>query len=103
MRVTPRLNIQSLLAALVLLGASILAIAATVSFADAAVVNRIEVQGNQRVDAGTIEAYLSIQPGRNFSSEDEDASLKALFTHFSPTSTWICAARHWSSWWSRIR
>jgi outer membrane protein insertion porin family len=79
MRVTPRLNIQSLLAALVLLGASILAIAATASFADAAVVNRIEVQGNQRVDAGTIEAYLSIQPGRNFSSEDEDASLKALF------------------------
>src|SRR6185503_16319813 len=33
----------------------------------------------QRVDAGTIKAYLSIQPGRNFTSEDEDASLKALF------------------------
>ena len=37
------------------------------------------MQGNQRVDAETIRAYLLIQPGRNFTSQDEDASLKALF------------------------
>jgi outer membrane protein insertion porin family len=79
MRVNLSRRIQSFLAALVLVGASIVAIAGTVSPAEAAVVNSIEVQGNQRVDAGTIKAYLSIQPGRNFTNEDEDASLKALF------------------------
>jgi outer membrane protein insertion porin family len=42
-------------------------------------VSRIDVVGNQRVDAGTVRAYLAIQPGKSFSSEDEDASLKALF------------------------
>lgn len=49
------------------------------SLAEAAVINSIQVQGNQRVDAGTIEAYLAIRPGENFTSADEDASLKALF------------------------
>ena len=42
-------------------------------------VNRIDVVGNQRVDAATIRAYLSIQLGENFTTLDEDASLKALF------------------------
>jgi outer membrane protein insertion porin family len=51
----------------------------SVSVAEAAVINSIQVQGNQRVDAGTIEAYLAIRPGQNFTSADEDASLKALF------------------------
>ena len=64
---------------LVLVGASILAVAGAASRAEAAVVNRIDVQGNQRVDAATIQAYLAIQPGRNFTNQDEDASLKALF------------------------
>src|SRR5690349_20589137 len=79
MRVDLSRPIQNFLAALVLLGASIFAIAGTVSQAEAAVISNVEVVGNQRVDAGTIKAYLSIQPGRNFTSEDEDASLKALF------------------------
>ena len=79
MRVTPSRRIQGFLAALVLVGASILAVAGAVSPAEAAVVNRIDVQGNQRVDAETIRAYLAIQPGRNFTAQDEDASLKALF------------------------
>lgn len=50
-----------------------------VSTADAAVVNRIVVNGNQRVDAETVRAYLLVQPGRNFTAQDLDESLRALF------------------------
>lgn len=74
-----RRTIPSLLVALLLVLASLVAVAAPVTVAQAAVVNQIEVQGNQRVDAATIRAYLVIQPGQNFTFEDEDASLKALF------------------------
>lgn len=49
------------------------------SRADAAVVSRIVVEGNQRVDADTIRAYLVIRPGVNYTRRDEDESLKALF------------------------
>jgi outer membrane protein insertion porin family len=51
----------------------------TVPEAAAAVVNRIVVEGNQRVDDATVQAYLVIQPGQNFTQADEDESLKALF------------------------
>jgi outer membrane protein insertion porin family len=47
--------------------------------AEAAVVNRVVVEGNQRVDAETIRAYLLIQPGVEYSRSEEDESLKALF------------------------
>ena len=50
-----------------------------VSTAEAAVVSRIEVQGNQRIDAETIRNYVQIKPGRAFSSADIDAAVKALF------------------------
>jgi len=80
MRVTSRRrSIASSLATLIFAVASIFAVFGPASTADAAVVNQVEVQGNQRVDADTIRAYLSIQPGQNFSSAEEDASLKALF------------------------
>ena len=49
------------------------------SSAEAAVVNRIDVVGNQRVDAETVRAYVVVQPGRNFTAQDVDESLKALF------------------------
>jgi outer membrane protein insertion porin family len=49
------------------------------SAASAAVVNSIEVEGNERVDADTVRAYVVIQPGVAFSSREEDESLKALF------------------------
>ena len=49
------------------------------STANAAVVSRIDVEGNQRVDDDTIRAYITIRPGRSFSAEDVDESLKALF------------------------
>ncbi|MBK1623667.1 outer membrane protein assembly factor BamA [Afifella marina] len=50
-----------------------------VSQAEAAVVSSVAVNGNQRVDADTIRAYLLVKPGRSFSAEDVDESLKALF------------------------
>jgi outer membrane protein insertion porin family len=49
------------------------------SEASAAVVNRIEVRGNSRMDADTIITYLTIQPGQQFNSQDIDDSVKALF------------------------
>jgi outer membrane protein insertion porin family len=49
------------------------------SRADAAVVSRIEVEGNQRVDESTIVAYLLIRPGVEYSRREEDESLKALY------------------------
>ena len=45
--------------------------------AAAAVVNRIDVRGNQRVDAETIQGYLTIRPGASFSAEDIDESAAA--------------------------
>jgi outer membrane protein insertion porin family len=47
--------------------------------AHAAVVNRIEVRGNSRMDADTIMTYLTIQPGQQFNNQDIDDSVKALF------------------------
>ncbi len=47
--------------------------------AAAATVSRITVDGNQRVDDETVRAYLSIRPGRSYSPQDVDQSLKALF------------------------
>ncbi|MBL8579622.1 MAG: outer membrane protein assembly factor BamA [Mesorhizobium sp.] len=52
---------------------------ATVSIAQAAVVSSVEVRGNQRVDAQTIRDYVTIKPGRNFSTADIDESVKVLF------------------------
>ncbi len=49
------------------------------STAEAAVVSRIDVEGNQRVDDETVRAYLTIRTGRSYSAEDVDESLKALF------------------------
>jgi len=49
------------------------------SQAQAAVVSRIEVRGNARMDAQTIISYLSVTPGKQFSSFDVDESVKALY------------------------
>lgn len=50
-----------------------------VSAAQAAVVNRVEVRGNQRVDADTVRNYISIKPGKSFTNTDIDDAVKALF------------------------
>lgn len=68
----------ALSAALVASGAAVAQLAA-VSVAQAAVVNRIDVRGNSRVDADTVRGYLGITPGRQFSNADIDAAVKRLF------------------------
>ena len=68
----------ALSAALAMPGAFVLQLA-SVSVAQAATVSSIEVRGNQRVDAETIRNYLTIKPGKSFSSIDVDESVKALF------------------------
>ncbi len=80
MRVTPSRRLpQNLLATLLIFAATLFGTAVVGSTAQATVVSRIDVQGNQRVDGDTIRAYLLIRPGQNFGSREEDASLKALF------------------------
>ena len=48
--------------------------------ASAAVVSRIEVRGNSRMDADTVASYLSIKPGKQFSNVDIDDSVKTLYS-----------------------
>jgi outer membrane protein insertion porin family len=74
-----RRNIQGFAAVLLLVAASILAAAGFATRAEAAVVSRVVVEGNQRVDAETIRAYLLIRPGVEYSRREEDESLKALY------------------------
>ncbi len=52
---------------------------AAVSVAQAAVVSSIDVRGNQRIDAQTVRDYLTIKPGKNFTPNDIDESVKRLF------------------------
>lgn len=56
---------------------------ASVSVAEAAVVSRIEVRGNTRVDAQTIRDNIDIRPGKAFTSADIDAAVKRLLP-------WVC-------------
>jgi len=47
--------------------------------AEAAVVNSITVQGNQRIEAATIRNYITIKPGVSFGPADIDDSVKSLY------------------------
>ncbi len=58
---------------------SLVLLSASAVEANAAVIRSISVRGNQRVDAETIRSYLTIKPGRSFSSFDTDESLRQLF------------------------
>ena len=68
----------ALSAGLAVSGAAALQFAA-VAVAEAAVVSRVEVTGNKRVDADTIRSYVGISPGKQFSGADIDAAVKRLF------------------------
>ncbi|ARP65749.1 outer membrane protein assembly factor BamA [Mesorhizobium sp. WSM1497] len=68
----------TLSAAMIVPGALAVQFVAT-SAAEAAVVSRVEVSGNQRIDAETIRNYITIKPGKAFSSSDIDGAVKALF------------------------
>ncbi len=47
--------------------------------AHAAVASSIQVKGNQRIEAATIKAYLTIKAGKRYDAADIDASVKALY------------------------
>lgn len=64
--------------ALVASGTAALSLA-SVNIAEAAVVSRIEVRGNTRVDAQSIRDNIDIRPGKAFTSADIDAVVKRLF------------------------
>ncbi|MEC9342600.1 MAG: outer membrane protein assembly factor BamA [Pseudomonadota bacterium] len=66
---------------LALLPVSTIAVVSAVGVeqASAAVVSRIEVRGNSRMDVDTVISYLSIRPGESFSGVDIDDSVKALY------------------------
>jgi len=49
------------------------------SEASAAVAQRIEVRGNTRMDSDTVISYITIKPGKSYSSSDIDNSVKLLF------------------------
>ena len=69
----------ALSAGIVVSGAGIATLSA-VAVAEAAVINRIEVRGNERVDASTIRNNVTIQPGKSFNNNDIDESVKRLFS-----------------------
>lgn len=77
-----RLIIPSLAVALfsVLFGALVLpAPVLAAETASRAVISRIDVQGNQRIEALTIQSYMAIAAGDQFDASRIDQSLKALF------------------------
>lgn len=56
-----------------------IAVLASAFAAEAAVVQRIDVRGAQRVGPEAVRSNLSIQPGRTFSNADIDESVKRLY------------------------
>ncbi len=68
----------ALTAGIVVTGASAVTLAG-VTVAEAAVISRIDVRGNSRVDASTVRGNLTISPGSSFNNNDIDESVKRLF------------------------
>ena len=68
----------ALTAAIVVTGAGVGTLAG-VTVAEAAVISRIEVRGNSRVEASTVRGNLTISPGSGFNNNDIDESVKRLF------------------------
>ncbi|MDZ5696409.1 outer membrane protein assembly factor BamA [Chelativorans sp. M5D2P16] len=71
-------SVVALSAGFVAAGAIAVQVAAVTS-AQAATVSRIEVRGNQRVDAETVRNQVGISPGQNFTNADIDEAVKRLF------------------------
>ncbi|MBW3098495.1 outer membrane protein assembly factor BamA [Pseudohoeflea coraliihabitans] len=68
----------ALSAGLVTAGAGAATLSA-VAVAQAAVVNSIQVRGNERVEASTVRNNITIKPGQSFNNNDIDESVKRLF------------------------
>ena len=43
-------------------------------------VSQVVVRGNTRVEPETVRSYVAVKPGKSFSAQDIDASLKALYS-----------------------
>jgi outer membrane protein insertion porin family len=71
-------RLQAMTAAALLIAVALFTLLAG-SDAQAAVVSSIQVEGNERVDDETVQAYVLVQPGQNYTAQDIDESLKALF------------------------
>lgn len=69
----------ALSAGIVVTGAGVVSFA-TVTVAEAAVISRVDVRGNSRVDASTVRGNLTITPGTQFNNNDIDDSVKRLFS-----------------------
>lgn len=66
--------------ALVLLAAlSLNTVSAPPAHAEATLIQKVVVQGNQRIEAATILSYLAVQPGEKATTAQVDESLKSLF------------------------
>jgi len=66
--------------AAILMGSTALTLpAAAYAQVESGVVQRILVQGNERIEAGTVLSYLPIQPGDTVDSARIDVALKTLF------------------------
>ena len=68
----------ALTAGIVVTSAGVMTLAG-VAVAEAAVISRIDVRGNSRVDASTVRGNLTISPGSSFTNNDIDESVKRLF------------------------
>jgi outer membrane protein insertion porin family len=68
----------ALSAGIVSTGASVAVMASAVA-AQAAVIQRVDVRGAQRVGPEAVRSNLSIQPGKTFSNADIDESVKRLY------------------------
>ncbi len=64
---------------LTLLATAVPVLAQSVSAASSATVARIDVKGNQRIEALTVQSYMTIGAGDPFDARQVDQSLKALF------------------------
>ncbi len=60
-------------------GAGVLVLASTVAV-QAAVIQRVEVRGAQRVGTEAVRSNITIQPGKSFSNTDIDESVKRLYS-----------------------
>ncbi|WP_274424144.1 outer membrane protein assembly factor BamA [Chelativorans sp. YIM 93263] len=77
-RLTCAVSMAALSAGLVVSGAMVVNTLSVVA-AEAATVSRIEVRGNQRVDADVVRNQVGISPGESFTNTDVNDAVKRLF------------------------
>jgi len=65
--------------ALLLVALGVVSLAVPAAHAEAVLIQKVVVQGNQRIEAATVLSYLAVQPGEKATTAQVDASLKALF------------------------